>query len=1076
MKNPRLQISILILALALGAVTGCTKEAKKNRFLQRGNQAFTKGEYQKAEIEYLNVVKVAGLNPVAVRQLGLIYSEQGRLLQAFSYLQKASELEPENADVHLKLGLAFLALRKQKEAGEQALLVIAKQPGHEEALLLLAQSVDKPKEIQVLQQRIEKMRQQDKDRASYHLALATLYLRQQDKAKAEDECKNALLLEPKSAAANIALGNLYWLKNEVKQAEPLLKTGSELAPLRSSRRLTYADFKLKTDAVAEAKKILEDVARQAPDYVPVWSYLMEVAFLERRFDDCATLNKKVLALDPINYDGLLKSGKLNLIQNEPDKAIAVFQRMTPIYDTVPQLHYQFALAYLEKGDAAKAVSSLSRALVLDPGFTDATLLLAELNIRQGNAVVAIPSLLQLLKLQPRVAKAHLLLAAAYSSQKNLDDAAAVYQRMMPLFATNRVVPFLLGDILLKQSKYSEARTAFEKSLVLSPGYYPAVEQLVILDLGDKQFGSALDRVKSQIAKTPVAGEPWILLANVHRAQRKSAEAEADLLKAIELDPNLQSAYMLLAQIYVDSNRQHEALEKLKAFVVKNPKDQATLMQIGMLQEGMTNYPAARDTYEKLISLNPNFSAALNNLAYLYSEHFDRLDKAVDMAERARKLLPDDPSIADTLGWLLYKKGDYSKAIALLQESAANPKLSSNPEVQFHLGMTQYMLGEEPLARIYLQRAVESPVDFSGKEEGRRRLVFLAIDPKTANATVIKELEKRQRNEPDDPVVLSRLAAIYERDGNADKAVKTYEDVRKKNPQNVPVMMKLAKYYSIQANTSAKALDMVNEAHRLAPDDSAITYELARKVYNSRDYKRASSLFQESARKFPNDPNVLYDLALSYYSLGRVPEAEESGKNALHGTGTFARADDAKRFLSMIDFYNHPNKAAGAASEVQQILKADPNYVPAAMVSAALQKQRGNMKEAIQVYETILARNPLFSPALREVVLLYADLPGDDQKAYSLAAKTREAYPADPDVAKAVGILAYRRADYKRTTQLLNESARKRVDDAEIFYYLGMAHFRLKENKESKVALQRALTLNVQTKFAAEAKRVIAELK
>ena len=83
---------------------------------------------------------------------------------------------------------------------------------------------------------------------------------------------------------------------------------------------------------------------------------------------------------------------------------------------------------------------------------------------------------------------------------------------------------------------------------------------------------------------------------------------------------------------------------------------------------------------------------------------------------------------------------------------------------------------------------------------------------------------------------------------------------------------------------------------------------------------------------------------------------------------------------------------------------------------------------------------------------------------------------DAEVAKAVGILAYRRADYKRSTQLLKESARKRADDAELHYYLGMAHFKLKESKESKTALQRALTLNVQTKFATEAKRVIAELK
>ena len=375
MKKLNIGISIVLLALALGALTGCGKEAKKNRFLERAEQDFKKGEYQKAEINYLNVIKVAGLDPVAVRQLGLIYSEQGRLLQAFSYLQKAAELEPENADVHLKLGQAYLALRKQKEAGDHALLVLASKPGHEEALLLLAESAGTPKEALALQQKIEKMRQQDKDSASYHLALAVLYLRQDKQPEAEGEVAKALALDPKSPAANIASGNLFWMKNDLKQAEAMLKKGSELAPLRSSRRLTYADFKLKTGAVAEAKKLFETATQEAPDYVPAWSYLMEVAFAERRFEDCAALNKKVLALDSINYEALLKSGMLNLIENEPDKAITTFQRMAPYYDTVPQLHYQFALAYLMKRETAKAMSSLNQALELNPGYNEASLLL-----------------------------------------------------------------------------------------------------------------------------------------------------------------------------------------------------------------------------------------------------------------------------------------------------------------------------------------------------------------------------------------------------------------------------------------------------------------------------------------------------------------------------------------------------------------------------------------------------------------------------------------------------------------------------------------------------------------------------
>ena len=64
---------------------------------------------------------------------------------------------------------------------------------------------------------------------------------------------------------------------------------------------------------------------------------------------------------------------------------------------------------------------------------------------------------------------------------------------------------------------------------------------------------------------------------------------------------------------------------------------------------MENFPQARDAYEKVLSINPNFVPALNNLAYLDAERLNDLDKAYELARRARDLQGDDPAIADTLG-------------------------------------------------------------------------------------------------------------------------------------------------------------------------------------------------------------------------------------------------------------------------------------------------------------------------------------------------------------------------------------------------------------------------------------------
>ena len=117
---------------------------------------------------------------------------------------------------------------------------------------------------------------------------------------------------------------------------------------------------------------------------------------------------------------------------------------------------------------------------------------------------------------------------------------------------------------------------------------------------------------------------------------------------------------------------------------------------------MNEFAKARDAYEKLLSTKPDFPPVLNNLAYLYAERLDELDKAHDLAQKARALQPGDAAIADTLGWILYKRGDYKQALALLQESAQH--LPNNPEIQFHLGMANYMMGRTDEARTAFRQA------------------------------------------------------------------------------------------------------------------------------------------------------------------------------------------------------------------------------------------------------------------------------------------------------------------------------------------------------------------------------------
>ena len=146
------------------------------------------------------------------------------------------------------------------------------------------------------------------------------------------------------------------------------------------------------------------------------------------------------------------------------------------------------------------------------------------------------------------------------------------------------------------------------------------------------------------------------------------------------------------------------------------------MLLGQLYDRMNEPTKARDAYERLLSIKSDSPHAQNNLAVLYTEHFGELEKAYQLAQSARAQRPEDPAIADTLGWILYKKGNYQEALPMLEAAAS--KLPDNPEIQFHLGMASYMMGKTDEARQAFAHAAASTSNFSGKDEAQRRLSLL----------------------------------------------------------------------------------------------------------------------------------------------------------------------------------------------------------------------------------------------------------------------------------------------------------------------------------------------------------------
>jgi len=1071
-KISRISFRIATLILAATLITSCSKEAKKARVLGEADNYFKAGNYDKAKLSYLNALRLDPQNALAFERIGAMWQDEAVPLRAAAFLKKASELDPKNVQNRIRLARCYLAMGRSADAKNEALRVLEQAPDNVDAIAVLAEAARSKEDIEAAGEQLEKF--PDKNDVSFHLALANLSLHKGDVTAAGNAVRQALTVGPKSSAAHMAMGDLYLFQKDLKQASEEFKKAAELAPVRSTERLKYAAFKSATGGAEETRRVATEMTKQAPDYLPGWILLAELAANDKKYDEALSLLENVFGRDPEYIDGRRLQSDVLLAKGDAKKAVEVLERVDQTYPGSPLIKYQLARAYLKDNNTNQAKVLLEQAISTSRNYTDPVLLLAEINLRSGHADMAIKPMTDLLKRVPEMKKAALLLATAYGSLDRFDDATVVLEEQAKLAPQDPQIQAVLGLTLRQAKRYDEARQAFEKAAQFAPDNPDVVNQLVELDLLGKHFDAARQRVRRQFQKTSDAPTAHFFEGKILAAEAKWDSAEAELRKTLQLDPNFSKAYDLLVQTYVATNKLPKAVSELQGLLSKNANNQSALMTLALLYERMKDYPKERDAYEKLLAINPNFVPALNNLAYLYTERLNDPNKAYDLARKAHDLQPQDASVGDTLGWVLYKRGDYQQALPILQESAE--KAPETPEIQFHLGMTAYMMGQVDLAKVALRKAASAAEDFPGKDESKRRLALIDSGKGPSSDLSISQLEAMTKAHPNDIVSQMRLGEAYQKQGAGDKAATAFEQAVKLNPKLASAVIKLAELYSGPLRNNEKALAYAKKARELAPSDPQVAGIVGKVAYQSGNFTWAYSLLQEAARQRQNDASVLNDLAWAGYSLGKVNEARDAMQKIIAAASDSSQAADAKRFLMFTALRENPKELTAAEPEVQMELKSNPEYVPARMAQAGLDVQRGEVKSATQIYSDILRRLPDFAPAQKHLASLYAQDPSTVAAAYDLAAKARKALPDDPELAELLGRLSYEKKEYPRAIQLLQESARKRPLDADSLFYLGMSQLQTRQKAAAQGVLNQALVAGLQDPLAAEAKRALADLQ
>src|SRR5437762_8420824 len=241
-----MQIRISLPMVAAGTIaillTGCTAASRKASHTEKAERFFKEGQYDKAKIEYLNVVKVDQRDANAYARIGAMWTEEGAPLRAGAFLIKALELASDDIASRLNLTRVYLAVGRISDARKEAMTILEKAPGNGEALLALVDTSRTPEEMSATEEQLAKFPQ--KDSAYYHLAAGGIAAKKSDLSAAEAALQRAIAADSNLAGAHSALAALYLARKDNEKAGLESEKAAKLAKVRSPETIKFAQFKV----------------------------------------------------------------------------------------------------------------------------------------------------------------------------------------------------------------------------------------------------------------------------------------------------------------------------------------------------------------------------------------------------------------------------------------------------------------------------------------------------------------------------------------------------------------------------------------------------------------------------------------------------------------------------------------------------------------------------------------------------------------------------------------------------------------------------------------------------------------
>lgn len=235
--------------------------------------------------------------------------------------------------------------------------------------------------------------------------------------------------------------------------------------------------------------------------------------------------------------------------------------------------------------------------------------------------------------------------------------------------------YLLGNTYLMAQKYDEAITTLTKVVEMNPDHADARDRLRAAT-ARKRMRPMLDEYKKYVAERPNDALAHAQLGQAYNGFGMFAEAEAEYLRALELDPKNADFNNRLAIDYDEWGRTEKAIEFFQKAIELKPQH-VLYFSLGTAYEKLGKLEEAAKAYQVSIKIKPTFTYALYSLALIDSKQ-DHPQEAIELLRKVVQIEPRNVFAQHALGVLYVRTGEKTGAMQqyyILQ--TLNPNLAAD---------------------------------------------------------------------------------------------------------------------------------------------------------------------------------------------------------------------------------------------------------------------------------------------------------------------------------------------------------------------------------------------------------------